>query len=539
MSIPIANALIAYKNLLDNDIVSQEFFEQKKEEALCILSTAITGRNSRNNVANNGSGNSSITNSSSSNNIINVSNGTNTNSSEVNNLYTGGLTTTTTTTPASGNNVGNSGISNSSTTINSSGSNDNTVHINTNANNSSVNNTITGETTTTTSTMMTTTPSASPKRKKTKWLEKEDKFVMYHKQGGKSINNIISILPECGVNHNRSSNATSQRWYNVLKAESHKNVTKFFKACETGKKKVIKQVIDERLVNLEVADPINKRTGLHTAVYKNKLNVVKMLVDGGANINTSDARGETTLHTAAYRAGFELFKYLVEKGGIIDKSCSRGMNILHYAVKQEEVMKYVLPIIKHKNVAINKKDKNGLTPLFHAVGALAYPGGSNLKVIKMLVEAGAKILNANNLMLEATRTAAGLETKRYLFQFLKEDDSTYKTIKNLVQLYPNNSNNGSSHKRKKSISEAESNCSESSRKRKKGITESVMLVMSYDTFYDIDEICEKLQDEDFTKTQIYNGVQGLLRRSLIKSQYMTDARRKYVRKYMKLRILNF
>ena len=103
-----------------------------------------------------------------------------------------------------------------------------------------------------------------------------------------------------------------------------------------------------------------------------------------------------------------------------------------------------------------------------------------------------------------------------------------------MQLYPNNSNNGSSRKRKKSISEAESNCSESSRKRKKGITESVMLVMSYDTFYDIDEICEKLQDEDFTKTQIYNGVQGLLRRSLIKSQYMKDEDARRVRKYMKL-----
>ena len=87
MSIPIANALIACKNLLDNGIISQEFFEQKKEEALCILSTAITGRNSRNNVANNGSGNSSISNSSSSNNIINVSNGTNTNSSDESKYY--------------------------------------------------------------------------------------------------------------------------------------------------------------------------------------------------------------------------------------------------------------------------------------------------------------------------------------------------------------------------------------------------------------------------------------------------------------------
>ena len=36
MSISIANALIACKNLLDNGIVSQEYFEKKKEETVHI-----------------------------------------------------------------------------------------------------------------------------------------------------------------------------------------------------------------------------------------------------------------------------------------------------------------------------------------------------------------------------------------------------------------------------------------------------------------------------------------------------------------------
>jgi ankyrin repeat protein len=117
-----------------------------------------------------------------------------------------------------------------------------------------------------------------------------------------------------------------------------------------------------------------------------KLDLAKLLVKYGADVNAVDVDGNTALMNAASFGNLDIVKFLVEHGANVNAAATvagfTGYTALIYASErgQVNVVKY---LIKH-GANINAKKKNGDTALSLAVN------NGHTEIARILREAGAK-----------------------------------------------------------------------------------------------------------------------------------------------------
>ncbi len=75
----------------------------------------------------------------------------------------------------------------------------------------------------------------------------------------------------------------------------------------------------------------NVGTPLMAAVYRNNNDIAKMLLDSGADVNITDAKGTTALHYAIKFKNADLIKVLVNNGADINLKDNKGLSPLDYA----------------------------------------------------------------------------------------------------------------------------------------------------------------------------------------------------------------
>ncbi|GMH36847.1 hypothetical protein BSKO_04720 [Bryopsis sp. KO-2023] len=98
---------------------------------------------------------------------------------------------------------------------------------------------------------------------------------------------------------------------------------------------------------------------LHIAVTYGQLNVIKVLIEAGANANARDNKDDTSLHSAAYAGSPELVQFLLENGAEIDarnKFGSTPIIIAAYNGNDEAI-----EVLIRAGADLSIKDKNGNT----------------------------------------------------------------------------------------------------------------------------------------------------------------------------------
>ena len=127
------------------------------------------------------------------------------------------------------------------------------------------------------------------------------------------------------------------------------------------------------------------------AKYCPNVEILKFLVDQGADVNAKSEDGRTPLHIAAsYNPNVEILKYLVSQGADVNAKGGYDNTPLHYAAWMNfnvEVLKYLVSLAAD----VNAKDNYGMTPLHWAVS-----GNSNVEVLKCLVSLGADVNAKDN-----------------------------------------------------------------------------------------------------------------------------------------------
>ncbi len=158
-----------------------------------------------------------------------------------------------------------------------------------------------------------------------------------------------------------------------------RGITSLHWAAHHGKLDVVKCLV-ELGADTETEED-DGRTPLHLAAYSGHLDVVKCLVELGADKDVTTDDGSTPLHIAAYSGHLDVVKYLVDFGADKDVRTDYGKTPLHIAALNGhlDVVKY---LVKH-GADKEARDDDGRTPLHLAVI------DGHLDVVECLVKYGA------------------------------------------------------------------------------------------------------------------------------------------------------
>ena len=109
----------------------------------------------------------------------------------------------------------------------------------------------------------------------------------------------------------------------------------------------------------------NKHKLLRTMVYKNRIDIVTLLIKAGADPNAFDIRGGGALHTAAYKNHSAIAQLLIDAGADIEAKTDGGRTPLHEVVRQGSID--VMRILLQAGADPNARTKDGSTLFMGAV----------------------------------------------------------------------------------------------------------------------------------------------------------------------------
>jgi len=166
--------------------------------------------------------------------------------------------------------------------------------------------------------------------------------------------------------------------------------TLLFHAVRTGKADVVRTLI-ENGANVNFSN-IQGETPLWLAIDKvnNEFNhdVIKLLLDNNADFNFANNRGMTLLHQAVIIGDLTVVEWLIDKGVDINRQNVEGKTALFMATQFDnlEIVKFLLK----KGADPNLPDQEGTTPLHTAVTK------RNISMVELLLQNEASVDIADN-----------------------------------------------------------------------------------------------------------------------------------------------
>ena len=153
-------------------------------------------------------------------------------------------------------------------------------------------------------------------------------------------------------------------------------------ASEVGDSAIVKMLLDARPDDLNVKTNLGI-TPLILAVRTGCKEVVKSLLEQGAEINHEASGGLTPLILACLNGHSEIVELLLKQGAVIDKTGNNNfIPIVKIALKRYEE---VVELLLKEGVSLNQKDSRGYTALMVA----SWKGRT--KIVKFLLAKGASV----------------------------------------------------------------------------------------------------------------------------------------------------
>ncbi len=134
-------------------------------------------------------------------------------------------------------------------------------------------------------------------------------------------------------------------------------------AVESGELERIKTLLTEHPDYLELKLE-NGQSPLSVAAYNNQPDILKYLIESGADVSVASGSGSTPLHGAAYYGFLECVKLLVESGADVNIANRGGYTPIKSAVAGNDVE--IIKFLVKNGVEVNIQNRAGNTPLHTA-----------------------------------------------------------------------------------------------------------------------------------------------------------------------------
>ena len=105
-------------------------------------------------------------------------------------------------------------------------------------------------------------------------------------------------------------------------------------------------------------------TSFHAATIEENVEIMKMLVDHGASVETAAYNFAMPIHEAASQGSLEALVIILDNGGDVNASGWANQTPLHYAA--EEGHPEIIEELLRRGADINRQDKDGQSPLYLA-----------------------------------------------------------------------------------------------------------------------------------------------------------------------------
>lgn len=177
---------------------------------------------------------------------------------------------------------------------------------------------------------------------------------------------------------------------------------------------IVYVLVDDYKADVNIVDN-SQANVLWMVSNSGRSDLVKYFVDKGVNVNYVLTNDNDALSFAVYKNQKEVIKALVENGADIKRNNTKNKSsILNYAIwckSDEDTFKTLIEL----GAEINNTDKNGFTPLYNALLIR-----SKFEIIKALVENGANVNfskgNLSCLDIAKGNGSSYQEVKDYLIQ---------------------------------------------------------------------------------------------------------------------------
>ena len=112
------------------------------------------------------------------------------------------------------------------------------------------------------------------------------------------------------------------------------------------KTEVFKYLVEEKKVDVNVKDVSIGRTVLFDVCMDGNLELVKILIENGADVNVKDVLGQTALFNACENGNRELLEYMIKHGADVNVADKEGKTLLYFAKKNKYFNKGVIDYLK-------------------------------------------------------------------------------------------------------------------------------------------------------------------------------------------------